>query len=163
MKDIIDVEIKTRTVDFATCKTDLLAIGHFSDAKGLDKLSAELNRKLDGAIERLIELGDFKGKDGTSAVVYGNANIGAKRVLLVGLGEKKKATLDTIRKAGAHAANKAVSMEAETLSLAVHSAFGGRFDQGKMGQACAEGVYFGSYRYDAVSYTHLTLPTTPYV
>ena len=101
MKDIIDVKIKTRTVDFATCKTDLLAIGHFSDAKGLDKANAELNRKLDGAIERLIELGDFKGNDGTSAIVYGNSNIGAKRVLLLGLGERKKTTLDTIRKAAA--------------------------------------------------------------
>jgi leucyl aminopeptidase len=148
MKDIIDVKIKTRTVDFLRCETDLLAIGHFSDTKGLDKISAELNKKLDGAIERLIELGDFEGKDGTSAIVYGNANIGAKRVLLVGLGEKKKAALDTIRKAAAHAANRAVSMKAETISLALHRAFGVRFDVGKMGQACAEGACFGSYRYD---------------
>ena len=148
MKEIIDVELKTRTVDFSKCKTELLAVGQFSDAKGLDKLSAELDGKLDGAIERLIKLGDFEGKNGTSAIVYGNENIGAKRVLLVGLGEKKKATLDTIRKAAAHASNKAVSMKAETISLALHRAFGGRFDQGKMGQACAEGVYFGSYRYD---------------
>ncbi|MHC4544248.1 MAG: M17 family peptidase N-terminal domain-containing protein, partial [Planctomycetota bacterium] len=122
------------------CKTELLAVGHFSDAKGLDKVNSELNRKLDGAIERLIELGDFKGKDGTSAIVYGNANIGAKRVLLLGLGERKKATLDTIRKASANAANRAVSMEAETLSLALHRAFGGRFDLSMMGQACAEGT-----------------------
>jgi leucyl aminopeptidase len=148
MKDIIDVKVKTRTVDFSKCKTELLAVGHFSNAKGLDKANAELNRKLDGAIERLIELGDFKGKDGTSAIVYGNANIGAKRVILLGLGERKKATLDTIRKAAALAANRAVSMKAETLSLAVHSAFGGRFDPGKMGQACAEGTYYGSFRYD---------------
>jgi leucyl aminopeptidase len=148
MKEIIDVVIKTRAVDFSKCKTELLAVGQFSDAKGLDKVSAELNRKLDGAIERLIKLGDFKGKDGTSAIVYGNANIGAKRVLLVGLGESKKATLDTIRKAAAHASNKAVSMKAGTTSLALHRAFGGRFDQVKMGQACAEGAYFGSYRYD---------------
>jgi len=148
MKDIIDVKIKTRTVDFLTCETDLLVTGHFSDAKGLDKVNAELNSKLDGAIERLIKLGDFKGKDGTSAIVYGNANIGAKRILLVGLGEKKKTTPDTIRKAAALAANRAVSMKAESMSLALHRAFGGRFDLVKMGQANAEGVYFGSYRYD---------------
>jgi leucyl aminopeptidase len=122
--------------------------GHFSDTKGLDKLNSGLNKKLDGAIERLIELGDFKGKDGTSALVYGNANTGAKRILLVGLGERKKTKLDTIRKAASLAANRAVSMKAETISLALHRAFGGRFDIGKMGQACAEGTYFGSYRYD---------------
>ena len=148
MKEIISVEFKTRKVDFSKCKTDLLAVGQFSDVKGLDKLSGELNGKLAGAIKRVIELGDFKGKDGTSAIVYGNDYIGAKRVLLVGLGEKKKATLDTVRKAAANAANKAVTMKVETLSLALHRAFGGRFDLGAMGRVMAEGTYFGSYRYD---------------
>lgn len=148
MKEIIDVELKARKVDFSKCKTDLLAVGLFSDVKGLDKINSELNRKLDGAIEQVIKLGDFKGKDGTSAVVYGNDSIGAKRVLLVGLGERKKATLDTVRKAAANAAKKSVEMKVETVSLALHRAFKGRFDLPAMGQAMAEGTYFGSYRYD---------------
>jgi len=148
MKEIIDVELKTRKVDFSKCKTDLLAVGLFSDAKGLDKLNAQLNDKLDGAIERLIKLGDFKPKEGTSAIVYGTDRIGAERVLLVGLGEKKKATLDTLRKAASNAAKKSVEMKIETISLALHKAFGGRFDLSAMGRAVAEGAYFGSYRYD---------------
>ena len=148
MKEIIDVELKTRKVDFSKCKTDLLAVGQFCDTKGLDKLNAELNRKLGGTIEQVIKLGDFKGKDGTGAVVYGNDIIGAKRVLLVGLGERKKATLDTVRKAAANAAKKSVEMKVETVSLALHRAFEGRFDLPAMGQAMAEGTYFGSYRYD---------------
>ena len=111
MKKIIDVELKIRKVDFSKCKTDLLAVGQFCDAKGLDKLNAQLNSKLDGAIERLIKLGDFKSKEGTSAIVYGNEGIGAKRILLVGLGEKKKSKLDTIRKAASIGAKKSVEMK----------------------------------------------------
>ncbi len=148
MKEIIDVEIKTRKADFGECKIDVLAVGVFSDVKGLDKLSAQLNNRLDGAIERLIKLGDFKAKEGTNAVVYSNGRIGAKRVLLVGLGERKKATLDTVRKAAANAAKKSVEMKADALGLALHKAFGGRFDLPAMGRAMAEGTYFGSYRYD---------------
>jgi leucyl aminopeptidase len=148
MKDIIEVELRTRTVDFGKCETDLLAVGQFSGAKGLDKVGAELDGKLDGAIERLIKLGDFKGKEGTSAIVYGNGDIGAKRILLVGLGERKKATVDTVRKAAAHTANKAVAMKAQNISLLLHRAFGGRFDLEMMGRAVAEGTYYGSYRYD---------------
>jgi len=148
MKEIIDVELKTRTVDPVKCRTDLLAVGLFSDTKGLDKLNAQLNGKLDGAIERLIKLGDLKPKEGTSAIVYGNERIGAERILLVGLGEKKKATLDTIRKAASNTAKKSVEMKIETISLALHKAFGGRFDLSAMGRAVAEGAYFGSYRYD---------------
>jgi leucyl aminopeptidase len=148
MKEIIDVELKTRKVDFDKCKTDLLAVGRFSDAKGLDKIGSMLNSRLDGAIQRVIELGDFEGKESTTSLVYSSGQTGAERVLLVGLGEKKKATLDTIRKAAANAANKAVAMKIETLSLALHRAFGGRFDPGAMARAMAEGTYFGSYRYD---------------
>ena len=148
MKEIINVELKTRTVDLIKHKTDLLAVGLFSDAKGLDKLNAQLNSKLDGAIEQLIELGDFKSKDGTSAIVYGNENIGAKRIMLVGLGEKKKSTVDTIRKAAASVAKKAVETNIETIGLTLHTAFGGRFNLAAMGRAIGEGAYFGSYRYD---------------
>jgi leucyl aminopeptidase len=148
MKEIIDVELKTRKVDFSKCKTDLLATGQFSDAKGLDKLNAELNQKLGGAIEQVIKLGDFKGKEGTSVVVYGNEGIGAKRILLVGLGEKKKATLNTVRKAAANAAKKSVEIKTENLSISLHRAFDGKFDLAAMGRAMAEGAYLGSYRYD---------------
>jgi len=148
MKNIIDVEMRTRTADFSKCKTDLLAVGIFSDVEKLDRLNAELNSKLDGAIEHLIKLGDFKPKEGTNAIVYGNDKIGAKRVLLVGLGEKKKATLDTVRKAASNAAKKSVEMKIENISLALHKAFGGRFDLSAMGRAAAEGTYFGSYLYD---------------
>ncbi len=148
MKEIIEVELKTHKIDFSKCETSLLATGHFSDAKGLDKLNAELNQKLGGAIEQVIKLGDFKGKAGTSAVVYGNDSIGAKRLLLVGLGEKKKATLDTVRKAAANAAKKSVELKAESLSLALHRALDGKLDLTAMGRAMAEGTYLGSYRYD---------------
>jgi leucyl aminopeptidase len=148
MKEIINVEMRTRQADFAKCETDLLAVGLFSDVTGLDKLNAELNRNLDGAMERLIALGDFKGKEGTNAIIYSDGKIGAKRLMLVGLGEKKKATLDTVRKAAANAANKAVAANIPTVSLALHRAFGGRFDLSAMGRAMAEGAYFGGYRYD---------------
>jgi len=148
MKEIMDVKLNTRTADLDKHQTDVLAVGLFSDAKGLDKPIKWLDRKLKGAIKRLIGLGDFKGKEGAGAVVYGDGRIGAKRVLLVGLGEKKKATLDTIRKAAAYSTKKSVEMKAKTVGLALHSAFGAKFDAAQMGQACAEGACFGSYCYD---------------
>ena len=148
MKEIIDVRVKVRRVAFDKTKTDLLGVGLFSGVKRLDKLNRELDSKLDGAIERVIRLGDFKGAEGTNAIVYGNAKTGAKRVLLVGLGEKKKATVDTVRKAAANAAKKAVAIKAKSVSLAIHKAFEGRLDLAAMGRAMAEGTYFGGYLYD---------------
>jgi leucyl aminopeptidase len=148
MKRIIDVVLKTVKAHFAECKTQMLVVGHFSDAKRLDVVNRELNGRLGGAIEQIIKLGDFKGKEGTSSLIYNNGQIGAERVLMVGLGEQKKATIDTIRKAAALAANKAVGMKVKTLALALHRPFGARFDSGVLAQAIAEGVYYGSFRYD---------------
>ncbi|MDI6447537.1 leucyl aminopeptidase [Anaerobaca lacustris] len=148
MKQIIAVDIKTRKVEPARCKTDMLVVGRFSDGVSLDKVGKALDEKLGGAIARLAKLGDFVGKAGTSAIVYGDGKLPAQRVMLIGLGEPKKATLDTIRKAAATAANQAVNMKIQTLSLALHQAAQGKFDTVGMGKAMAEGAYFGSYRYD---------------
>ena len=55
MKEIISVELKMRKVDAVTCKTDMLAVGSFSDARGLDRLNKELDGKLNGAIRGLMK------------------------------------------------------------------------------------------------------------
>jgi leucyl aminopeptidase len=148
MKEIIKIELKTRKVDFVKCETELLCVGMFSDAKGLDKLCQEIDGKFDGAIGKLIDIGDFKGTAGSCEIIYGNNQIGAKRILLLGLGEKNKVTLDTIRQAAANAASKAVELKAKTVSLALHAAIGGKFDIGETARVIAEGAYLGSYRYD---------------
>ncbi len=148
MKEIIDIELTTHRIEPSKCKTDMLVVGLFSDTTRLDKLTENLDRKLDGAIERLLKLGDFKAKLGTHAIIYGNEKIAAKRLLLAGLGERKKATLDTVRRAAANAAMTAVEKKAGVISLVLHNAFGQRFELAAMAGAIAEGVYFGSYCYD---------------
>jgi leucyl aminopeptidase len=151
MKQIIEVELKAVVSKLAECKTQMLVIGHFSDAKKLDVVNSDIDKKLSGAIEQVVKLGDFKGKEGTSVVIYGNPGapgIGAERVLMVGLGEQKKARIDTLRKAAALAANKAVGMKLKSMAMAIYKSFGAKFDTGLMAQAIAEGIYYGSYRYD---------------
>lgn len=154
MKNIIDLQVKARKVskDISSWETDLLAVGMFSETKRLDKFCRELDGYLGGAIKRLVELGDFKGKEGESSLLYAPEEVGFKRVLLVGLGKKEESRstsgLDTIRKAAGAASYKAVSIKAEMLSLAFHLSLGGRFNFTDLGQVCAEGAYFGAYRYD---------------
>jgi leucyl aminopeptidase len=148
MRKIIAVDLKARNIELNQCKTDILVLGHFSDRKTLDRSCSVLGRKLTADIKQVIKLGDFKGDAGTSALFYGDSKIAAQRVLLVGLGDKKKATIDTLRKAAAQAAKKAVALKAKRLSLALHCAIGGKFDTATLAQAMAEGIHFGSYRYD---------------
>jgi len=64
MREIISVDIKTQKADLTRCKTDVLVVGRFSDDKKRDKTVQALDEKLDGAIARLVKLGDFTGKPG---------------------------------------------------------------------------------------------------
>jgi leucyl aminopeptidase len=148
MKQIIDVSIKTRKTELARCKTEMLVVGRFSDRGDPGEIIRALDEKLDGSIEWLAKIGDFTGKPKTYAVVYSNGRIGAERLLLLGLGERKKATLDTLRKAAAAAANRAVEMRVQQVSLALHPSFAGSLDMEAAGRAIAEGACFGGYRYD---------------
>ncbi|MFC1781087.1 leucyl aminopeptidase [Planctomycetota bacterium] len=148
MKAIINVSSTTRKVDLDKCRTDMLVVGVFSDARKLDKTNAQLDKKLNGEIAKLIKLGDFKGSEKSTAIIYTDGRIAANRVMLVGLGEKKKLTLDTLRKASAIAAKKSVEIKSKTLSLALHNVVSGQLDLKAVGQVAIEGAYFGSYRYD---------------
>jgi len=148
MKQIISVDITTRKVDPIRCKTDLLVLGCFSDSKKPDEVGKAVDEKLGGAIRRLLKLGDFKGAAKTQAVLYGEGKIAATRVMLIGLGERKKITLDTIRKAAASATNKAVGLKLKSVALALHGAVGDAYDTSTVARVMAEGAYFGSYRYD---------------
>ncbi len=148
-KDIISVSVKAGKVDAVKVQCDLLAVGVFSDGKTGGKLCGRLDKKLGGAIGKVRELGDFKAKANDTTVLYGDGKIGAKRVLLVGLGDRKKVTADTLRQAAAMAAKEAVGVKAKRAVLMLHQEVKGRkLDGAKVGQAIAEGAYFGSYRYD---------------
>ena len=146
-KEIISVTVRAQKADPVAAKSDLLAVGVFSDVKK-DKLCEAIDKKLGGAIEKVRKLGDFKAKADTSVLLYSDGKIGAQRILLVGLGERKKATSDTVRNAAMLAASKAVGLKAKRAVLALHSGFGRKPDASQLGQAIAEGVHFGSYRYD---------------
>jgi len=147
MKNMIAVNVKAKKADPLGCACDMLCVGVWVQER-LDKFVRDVDRLLDGGVSKLVELGDFKGSVATSALLYGNSKIGAKRILLVGLGEKKKAKLDTVRDAASLAGFKAVEIKAKKVCMAVHCAFGGKFDIAQVAQATAEGVYMGSYRYD---------------
>lgn len=147
MKNMVAVKVETKKADPLQFACDMLCVGVWAQEK-LDKFASQVDEALVGGISRLIKLGDFKGSAGTSVLLYGSGNMKAKRVLVVGLGEKKKAKVDTVREAGSLASFKAVDVKAESVCMATHYAFVGKFDIAQIGQATAEGIYMGSYRYD---------------
>lgn len=148
-KRLMDVQVQTRQMDAAAFKTDVLALGVFEDGCCC-AASAALNKKLGDPLARLKKLGDFEGKEQTSAMVYGNGKVSAVRVLFMGLGARAKCDGQVLFRAGALAASKAVEAKAQSLGLMLYC--GGGKDAAvsleAAGQAMAEGIFFGAYRYD---------------
>ena len=149
VREIISVNVGVRKADAVSVKADMLAVGMFSDGKA-GALYELVDKKLGGAIKKLRKLGDFSGKEKTAVLLYTEGRIGAVRLLLVGLGQRKKVCVDTLRKAAATAMNKAVELKSRSVALALHQdVVGGKgFKAEQLGRAIAEGAYFGAYRYD---------------
>ena len=72
--------------------------------------------------------------------------IGAKRLMLVGLGEEKNASLESLRAAGGRAAKTLARAKATSAALAVPSVR--RIAPEDAARALAEGLVLGAYRFD---------------
>lgn len=86
--------------DISTLETDCLVVAVYADNE-LSDVAKILDDKSNGAISRFLELGDFTGKVEQLETLYQLDNIVAKRIMLIGLGEKDKCSLIILKKAAA--------------------------------------------------------------
>lgn len=100
---------------------------------------------LPAEIAALMEPDDFRGQAGSTLIVYPRGTLPARRVLLVGMGEQTKATVDTIRQAGAQIARKA--HELELSSFAVHLPTLPNVAPSQAASVLVEGAELGLYHY----------------
>ena len=88
VKSLIEISVKVQKGDCLSVIGDLLAVGVFSDTPAKSLVKA-LDKKLNREIEKVKKLGDFDAKPGSSCLLYADGKLGAKRLLLLGLGKRK--------------------------------------------------------------------------
>ena len=125
-----------------TIKTDILVLGMF---KG-DRFSGSVknvNEALGDALKRLSKDDKFDGDLGKSVALNSTlGKIGAKRVLLLGLGVRSKFSPEVVRKAG-------ILTSKRFKAACAHMTFGPEFYGGRgFIAALAEGVMLGAYEFD---------------
>ncbi len=98
---------------------DALAIGLWENQTELTTVLAQLDSKLEGIIQELISETEFTGKVNSTAVTRVGGNSQIRKLILVGLGEESKATLDTIRRATAAIARVAKAEKIKTLGISL--------------------------------------------
>lgn len=88
----------------ANASADCVVVGVYK-ANELSYAAAQLNAASAGAISNHLDLGDFGGDKTRFSMLYNLPNVAAKRVLLIGLGEREKLNVDTLTQASYCAAN----------------------------------------------------------
>ena len=89
-------------------------------ASGLAVLGVLENEPLPSAVAGLLEPQDFRGRPGEMLLLYPRGLVAPRRLLLVGLGPRTKATAETIRRVSATAAKEAQRLQVPEVTVAVH-------------------------------------------
>lgn len=135
------IVVKTERIE--DIKTDAIAIGLF-EKQGIEKYKG-LDKAVDDLITGLIKRGEFKGKADEMLFLIPPAGLKAKRILLLGLGEKEKFTIEKLRQASAKAGQEMRNKGIRGFAMPILSI---QEDKKRIGQAIAEGLLLGLYQFE---------------
>ena len=122
--------------------------------EGEDSLSgtaAAIDERLDGRISRLLDQGDFRGREGCTLVLYPPAQtIAAERVMLVGIGRQDRINPERVRRVVASAVRAAAQLHVARFatSLSLRDLATAAITPAEAGRAAAEGAVLADYRFD---------------
>jgi leucyl aminopeptidase len=128
----------------ASAKADLLAVPVFADrvlGPGADAVDAALGG---GLVDFMDEAG-FDGKRGESLAVPTNGRLGARAVVLIGVGERDRLGVDGLRRAGAVLARR--SGRVATVATTLLDAAADDVEASDGAAALVEGVALGAYEF----------------
>ncbi|MCS6902800.1 MAG: leucyl aminopeptidase [Candidatus Bipolaricaulota bacterium] len=127
-------------------QTEAICLGIFQGVQRPGGAAGAVDRALDGALSEVLADGDFSCKKGEVFWLRTHGKLGAKRVLLVGLGPSEKFSADVACEISAVAARAAKSLP--ELTTIAHGAGIGGLDPQIAAQATVEGTLLGAYRFE---------------
>lgn len=140
------MKISAVRADAPGAETPLLVLPVFQEGD-LPAAAASVDSALSGRVASLRGSGEFAGRDCDALLLYPSADgLAAERVLLVGMGRRKGADAERLRRAAGRAAKEAARVRVSALALALPALDG--VDAGAAAQAAAEGLVLGAYTFD---------------
>jgi len=141
------LKIEVKAGDIADWRDEAVVVNLFKGVKRPGGATGAVDKATGGAISKLIESGDFQGKFKEVSVLPAAGESPAKRVMIVGLGEREKFKLDRIREVSGKVALHAREIGLKSFSTIVHGAGIGGLDLHEATEAMAEGALLTLYRY----------------
>ncbi len=133
------------TTELPLFEGDLLAIPVFEGKLDESPLK-DVDSALNGRLSRLAGLESFEGKSEQLLVYNPDGKLGAGRVALIGVGDRKGFTAPEARMIGVIAARAGKACKAKSIGLAMPKVTKGRQDA--VVEAMANGVVLGGYSFD---------------
>lgn len=141
------MKIDIAQTDVLDAACDLLVVNLFQGVTKPGGATGAVDKALDGAISQLIEQDHFEGKLGQAMVFPTFGKLKARKVAVIGLGDRKRFDADAVRKVGGHIVKLAMNARAEKVATVLHGAGIGGLEPRGAAQALAEGLRLSAYRF----------------
>jgi leucyl aminopeptidase len=125
----------------------VLVVGAFQGTASHEGVLKELDAASKGWVARVLSSGDFRGKLGDALVQQTHGALPSGRLMLLGLGEREKFTLDRWRGAVAKAAQASRGLRARQFGVSLELPSPVAFSMAELGAAATEGAMLGLYRF----------------
>ncbi len=129
----------------AAAKVDALVVGLYQDGPALPPTAAALDRRLGGLLRGVLQAERFQARPGHVSHVHTAGRLPAARVILAGLGPRREASLEVLRRAAAAALRRARDLGARTVAVELPAS---RAPVRRRVQALVEGAILGTYAFD---------------
>ncbi len=141
------MEVRVQRGDIAQHPASAIIVNLFEGVTEPGGGTGAVDRALDGAISRVIEDGDCRGKENEFTLIHTLGKLPAPRVIVAGLGKQEKFTLDKVRSVAADAARYARRRRCESVATITHGAGIAGLEPEECAQAIAEGTVLGLYTF----------------
>jgi len=141
----MDVKVKQGRIENEPA--EVVVLSHFEGETALQEAAATVDRTLQGAVRDLLKNGEFQGKSNQTVLLHTQGKMFAKRVLLVGLGKKKDAKLDSVRQAMGTAVKRIRQAGARSFTTVLHGRLLPNASELELAQAMTEGAMLGVYQF----------------
>jgi leucyl aminopeptidase len=141
------MEVRVQSGDVSRAAADVIVVNLFEGVTSPGGATGAVDRALNGAISRLIELGDIRGKSGEFTLLHTAGAIPAPRVVVAGLGKSKDFDVDAVRTLAANLVRYVRRPGIRSVATIVHGAGIAGLPGDACAQAIAEGALLGDYRF----------------
>ena len=141
------MEIKVVVGDIAGIEADAIVVNLFEGVERPGGATGAVDEALDGAIAKLIEQGEIKGKLDEVHVIHSLGKVPARVVAVVGLGKQSEFTLDKIRGVAAEFCRSLRKLNCRRIATIVHGGGVDGIEPGVACQAMVEGGLLGLYSF----------------